>query len=268
MSVRPRKRFGQHWLQSPLALSQILGAAEIAPEDKILEIGPGLGVLTQELIPRAGSVVAVELDRDLCQKLRRRFGERESFLLLEGDFLTLALETLLTPQPHFWPLNKVAANIPYNITAPILEKLLGTIAQPRTPSFERIVLLIQKEVAERLVARPQTKAYGALSVRIQFLAHCHWIAEVPRSAFKPVPKVDSAIVCLEPRPAPSVDAQRLEELVKLGFSQRRKMLRNNLKEVCDPDQLGEILAQNQLPPTARAEDLALDHWLALCRKLS
>ncbi|MBJ7900477.1 MAG: 16S rRNA (adenine(1518)-N(6)/adenine(1519)-N(6))-dimethyltransferase RsmA [Cyanobacteria bacterium RI_101] len=268
MSVRPRKRFGQHWLQSPLALSQILGAAEITPEDKILEIGPGLGVLTQELIPRAGSVVSVELDRDLCHKLRRRFGERENFLLLEGDFLTLELETLLTGQLQCWPLNKVVANIPYNITAPILEKLLGTIAQPRTPAFERIVLLIQKEVAERLVAQPQTKAYGALSVRIQYLAHCQWIADVPRSAFKPAPKVDSAIVCLQPRPAPDGNAQRLGELVQLGFAQRRKMLRNNLKDLCPPDKLGEILAQNQLPPTARAEDLSLDQWLDLCRKLS
>jgi 16S rRNA (adenine1518-N6/adenine1519-N6)-dimethyltransferase len=269
MSFRPRKRFGQHWLRSELALSQIVAAAELSNGDHLLEIGPGTGILTRRLLPQAASVVAVEIDRDLCQQLTKSLGKVENFLLLSGDILNLSLEDCLQAFPHFQPINKVVANIPYNITGPILEKLLGTIAHPRQPSYDSIVLLMQKEVAERLVAQPGTKAYGGLSVRVQYLAHCEWIAEVPQKAFQPPPQVDSAILRLSPYTlaSPAHNPRFLDQLVKLGFANRRKMLRNNLKSLLDGDRLMPILEDLQIEVQVRAEELSLSQWIDLSNQL-
>ena len=269
MKIQPRKRFGQHWLRSELALSQIVAAAELSQKDHLLEIGPGTGILTRRLLPQAASVVAVEIDRDLCQQLSKSLGKVENFLLLSGDILNLSLEDCLQAFPHFRPINKVVANIPYNITGPILEKLLGTIAQPRQPSYDSIVLLMQKEVAERLVAQPGTKLYGGLSVRVQYLARCEWIAEVPKKAFQPPPQVDSAILRLSPYTltSPAHNPRFLEQLVKLGFANRRKMLRNNLKSLLDGDRLMPILKDLQIEAQVRAEELSLSQWIDLSNQL-
>jgi 16S rRNA (adenine1518-N6/adenine1519-N6)-dimethyltransferase len=269
MSFRPRKRFGQHWLRSELALSQIVAAAELSQKDHLLEIGPGPGILTRRLLPQAASVVAVEIDRDLCQQLSKSLGKVENFLLLSGDILNLSLEDCLQAFPHFRPINKVIANIPYNITGPILKKLLGTIAQPRQPSYDSIVLLMQKEVAERLVAQPGTKLYGGLSVRVQYLARCEWIAEVPKKAFQPPPQIDSAILRLSPYTltSPAHNPRFLEQLVKLGFANRRKMLRNNLKSLLDGDRLMPILKDLQIEAQVRAEELSLSQWIDLSNQL-
>ena len=269
MKFQPRKRFGQHWLKHPTSLAQIVAAANLQPTDRLLEIGPGLGVLTQELLAGVSAVVAVELDRDLCQKLVQRFGQRENFLLLQGDFLALNLVELLQGWPKFQPLNKVVANIPYNITGPMLETLLGTIASPQTSAYESIVLLMQKEVAERLVAEPRSKAYNGLSVRIQYLADCEWIADVPRQAFTPPPRVESAVVRLTPRPYPCrpYNPRLLGQLVTLGFANRRKMLRNNLKSLLTSEVLLPILEQLSLSPEVRAEEMGLSQWIDLCNRL-
>lgn len=277
MAFRPRKRFGQHWLNHEPTLQAIVAAADIQTGDRLLEIGPGMGVLTKQLLATGNPVVAVELDRDLCLKLRKKLGQRENFLLLEGDVLKLDLNSLLQNFPQFYFPNKVVANIPYNITSPILELLLGTIQKPRTPSFETIVLLVQKEIAERLTAQPSTKAYGALSVRMQYLARVDWIVDVPPKAFTPPPKVDSAVIRLTPYPVDQLpgaprsgslrDRRLLDQLLRLGFANRRKMLRNNLKGLVDPEQLTTVLEQLVLPGTARAEDLSLEQWLELTNLL-
>lgn len=261
----PRKQFAQHWLRSDAALAKILGAAELQPTDRVLEIGPGTGILTRRLLSVAQSVVAVEIDRDLCLALRKQFESKKNFLLLGGDFLTLDLETSLTDFPDFQHPNKVVANIPYNITGPILEKLLGTIAKPNPTPFEAIVLLVQKEVAERLCAQPGTKAFGALSVRVQYLADAQWICLVPAKAFQPPPKVDSAVIKLIPRAIDPLaqDPPTLDNLVKLGFATRRKMLRNNLQSVVERDRLSQVLESLNLNPQARAEDLGVGDWVAL-----
>ena len=211
----------------------------------------------------------MEIDRDLCQQLSKSLGKVENFLLLSGDILNLSLEDCLQAFPHFRPINKVVANIPYNITGPILEKLLGTIAQPRQPSYDSIVLLMQKEVAERLVAQPGTKLYGGLSVRVQYLARCEWIAEVPKKAFQPPPQVDSAILRLSPYTltSPAHNPRFLEQLVKLGFANRRKMLRNNLKSLLDGDRLMPILKDLQIEAQVRAEELSLSQWIDLSNQL-
>ncbi len=265
----PRKKFAQHWLRSEKALSRIVNAALLSKGDRILEIGPGTGILTRQLLPLADAVASVEIDRDLCELLAKKLGKIENFLLLQGDFLALDLAALLQPFPAFQNPNKVVANIPYNITGPILEKLLGTIAQPQPQPFDLIVLLVQKEVALRLAARAGSTNFGALSVRVQYLADCEFICDVPAIAFQPPPKVDSAVVRLRPRAIaqPANDPHHLEMIVKLGFASKRKMLRNNLKSLIEPDQLNGLLEQLAINPQSRAEDLSVGNWIALSNAL-
>ena len=265
MSVQPRKRFAQHWLHSEQVLGSIIKAAQLSKSDRLLEIGPGTGNLTRQLLSRVESVLAVEIDRDLCRKLTRQLGKANNFLLLQGDILTLDLSELLVPFPTFQNPNKVVANIPYNITGPILEKLLGKISRPAAQPYDAIVLLLQKEVALRLGAQAGTKVFGALSVRVQYLAECELICQVPAKAFYPPPKVESAVVRLRPRswkPA-AVNPRHLEMLVKVGFAAKRKMLRNNLKSVVESDRLMPLLERLQIDPQARAEDLNVSQWVAL-----
>ncbi len=267
--IKPRKQFAQHWLKSEKALNQIVQAAEISNSDRILEIGPGTGILTRRLLPLASCVVAVEIDRDLCQILAKQLGKAENFLLLQGDILSLDLPSLLDPFPAFQKPNKVVANIPYNITGPILEKLLGTIANSNPEPFDSIVLLVQKEVAERLYARPGSRAFGALSVKVQYLADCELICIVPAGSFYPPPKVDSAVVRLRPRQisTSAQNPQHLETLVKLGFGAKRKMLRNNLQAIVSRDRLTQLLRQLEINPEARAEELGVAQWVALSNRL-
>ncbi|MGB7444635.1 MAG: 16S rRNA (adenine(1518)-N(6)/adenine(1519)-N(6))-dimethyltransferase RsmA [Coleofasciculaceae cyanobacterium] len=270
MRPKARKRFAQHWLRSEQALNKIIEAADLQRGDCILEIGPGTGILTHRLLPLVESLVAVEVDRDLCQLLVKKLGKKDNFLLLQGDFLDLDLETQLGSFPRFQNQNKVVANIPYNITGPILEKLLGTIAQPRTPAFELIVLLVQKEVAQRLAAKPGSRQFGLLSVRVQYIAECSLICTVPAKAFSPPPKVDSAIVQLQPRKVetPASQPKQLEKLLKLGFASKRKMLKNNLKSVVENERIIQLLEQLEVNPQARAEDLSVAQWVDLSNLLT
>lgn len=268
MAHQPRKQFAQHWLKSEKALNEIVKAAEITKSDRILEIGPGTGILTKRLLPLAESVLAVEIDRDLCQSLAKQLGKNENFLLLQGDFLTLDLAANLENFPKFQKPNKVVANIPYNITGPILEKLLGRISNPTAAPFDLIVLLVQKEVAERLYAKPSSKAFGALSVRVQYLADCELICPVPARDFYPAPKVDSAVVRLRPHTRQTADDPKLlDNLVKIGFAEKRKMLRNNLKSLVDRDRLTQLLEQLKINPQVRAEDLSVAQWIELSNRL-
>ena len=279
---RPRKRFAQHWLHSEAILEQIIEAAELNPSDRVLEIGPGTGILTTRLLPEVEALVSVEIDRDLSKKLIKKLGSIDNFLLLQGDFLKLNLDSefiafreitgrstfrgnLETTPTKFQNLNKVVANIPYNITGPIIEKLLGKISQPAVKQYESIVLLVQKEVGDRLIANPGTKAFGALSIRVQYLAQCELICNVPAKAFYPPPKVDSAVVRLRPRliDKPANNPRQLETLIKLGFSNRRKMLRNNLKSLITINDLNELLEKLNFNPQCRAENLSLEDWITL-----
>jgi 16S rRNA (adenine1518-N6/adenine1519-N6)-dimethyltransferase len=255
--IRPRKQFGQHWLRSESVLNQIVSAGQLQPRDRILEIGPGTGNLTRLLLPLVQSLTAVEIDRDLCEKLRKTFTAKNApnFELIESSFLDI-------PLPE--QTNKVIANIPYNITGEILKKLLGNLAVPIS-QFERIVLLVQKEIGDRLTAKPSHKAYNSLSVRMQYLADCHFICDVPASAFYPPPKVNSAVVCLVPRSPVTVahDPKFLDRLLTLGFATKRKMLRNNLMTVVNRDRLVAILEAMAINPQVRAEDLSVAQWVAL-----
>lgn len=272
---RAKKRFGQHWLKDEQILNHIVASAEVCGDDRILEIGPGTGLLTRRMVPYAHRVVAVEIDRKLCQKLRNEFEAVDHFHLIEGDYLDLNLSDAFAAQctaekgAEWLPLNKVVANIPYYITGPILENLLGRISQPNPQPFDSITLLVQKEVGDRICARPGTKAFGALSVRVQYLADCEIVCPVPAKSFSPPPKIDSAVVKLMPRSleTPAEDPKRLETLVKVGFATKRKMLRNNLKSLVDRDRLTEILEDLGINPQARPEELGVAQWVALSQKV-
>ncbi|MEO1622081.1 MAG: 16S rRNA (adenine(1518)-N(6)/adenine(1519)-N(6))-dimethyltransferase RsmA [Cyanobacteria bacterium J06632_3] len=264
---RARKRFGQHWLRSDQVLNQIVAAGELVDSDRVLEIGPGQGALTQRLLDAQAHVLAVEIDRDLCLQLSDQFiafMASGHFRLIESDFLKINFEQALIDLELDRP-NKVVANIPYYITAPILEKLLGTMVRPNPRPFENIVLLVQKEISDRLCAVPGTKANGALTIRAQYLADCEEICPVPPSAFKPAPKVESAVIRLKPRPfpTPAQDPARLSQIVKLGFAQKRKMLRNNLQSLIDRDTLSQILETLAINPQTRAEGLSVTNWVNL-----
>ena len=265
MAIKPRKKFGQHWLKNPQVLDKIVLAAEIIKDDRILEIGPGKGVLTQRLLSLSERLLAIEIDRDLCKFLVNQYGELDNFLLLEGDFLTLDIPQILHSFPRYANYNKVVANIPYNITGPIISKLLGTISQPAQKPLDSIVLLIQKEVGERLTALPNNKIYGALTVKVQYLADCEIICDVPAKDFYPRPKVDSVVVKITPRPInnPADNPQFLDSIIKMGFANRRKMLKNNLKSIIEPEILTDILNQLQLNPLSRAENLSVTEWIKL-----
>lgn len=206
------------------------------------------------MLPIVGNLTAVELDRDLCEILRQKF-RASSLELWEGDILSF-------PIPG--TINKVVANIPYNITGEILQLLLGTISQP-VQQFTTIVLLVQREIAQRVTSVPGKSTYGALSVRCQYLAQCEWIAEVPPQSFSPPPKVHSAVLRLTPRP-PQFQPQNpqwLDRLVRLGFAQKRKMLRNNLQSLVPREQIVQIFEQIGIPQEARAENLSLGQWVQL-----
>lgn len=254
LTLKARKRFGQHWLTDENILNKIVAAANLSCSDRVLEIGPGTGLLTAKLLPIVGHLTAVELDRDLCSLLRKQFSSPH-FELLEGDILNIPIP------PH---ITKVVANIPYNITGEILRLLLGTPSQP-VHQFATIVLLVQREIAQRLTSSPGRSTYGAMSVRCQYLAECEWIADVPPYCFTPPPQVHSAIVKLTPRPPHHIPAQPqwMETILRLGFAQKRKMLRNNLQSLANREKILSVFQQLGISPQARAEDLTLKQWVSL-----
>ena len=263
-----RKRFGQHWLRDERVLDSILEAADLQDNDRVLEVGPGRGALTERLLRSAAAAVhAVELDRDLVAGLQERFGVDPRFSLSEGD----VLEDPLT-FPDGGRASKVVANIPYNITGPLLERLVGRLDRPVDPPYQRLVLLVQKEVAERIRARPGHSSFSALSVRMQLLARCRSVCPVPPRCFQPPPKVQSEVICLEPLPAaervePALAAQ-VESLLKQAFLARRKMLRNTLAGVAEPDRLKELAASAGFSLQQRPQELAPATWVALARGLN
>ncbi|MFM9101586.1 MAG: 16S rRNA (adenine(1518)-N(6)/adenine(1519)-N(6))-dimethyltransferase RsmA [Cyanobium sp.] len=262
-----RKRFGQHWLIDESVLARIVAAAAIAPHDHLLEIGPGRGALTERLLASpAASLLAVELDRDLVAGLRQRFGADPRFQLVEGDVLAVPLDPAEGPRPQ-----KVVANIPYNITGPLLERLIGRLDRPIPAPYAALVLLVQREVGERIRAQPGSSAYSALSVRMQLLARCSSVCAVPPRCFRPPPKVDSEVVILEPlppeeRPDPAL-ARATEQLLRRCFASRRKMLRNTLAGLLAPDELEAAAGEAGIALQQRPQDLAPERWLALAAAL-
>jgi 16S rRNA (adenine1518-N6/adenine1519-N6)-dimethyltransferase len=262
-----RKRFGQHWLKDESVLQRIVAAAALQPDDHVLEVGPGRGALTAQLLASpAASVQAVELDRDLVAGLQQRFAAEPRFQLQSGDVLALPQLGDGERRP-----TKVVANIPYNITGPLLERLVGRLDRPVEPPYQRLVLLVQQEVARRISARPGQSSFSALSVRMQLLAHCRSVCPVPPRCFQPPPKVQSEVISLDPLPAdqrpPQAVAKQVEHLLRLAFSARRKMVRNTLVNAAPAVGLEAWLADAGLTPQQRPQEIAAQQWVALAAAL-
>ena len=263
-----RKRFGQHWLRDASVLAAIVEAADLREEDRVLEVGPGRGALTERLLASAAEAVqAIELDRDLVDGLTARFSADPRFHLRQGDVLETSLAL-----PDGRLATKVVANIPYNITGPLLERLIGRLDGPVDPPYQRLVLLVQKEVAERIRARPGHSSFSALSVRMQLLADCRSICPVPPRCFQPPPKVQSEVIALDPLPAerrlPLSRARQVESLLKQAFGSRRKMLRNTLGSVAEADRLQAVTAEAGISLQQRPQDIAPAAWVALAAGLN
>ncbi len=264
----PRKRFGQHWLKDQGVLNQIVKAARLNSEDCVLEVGPGKGALTQKLIEsQAKFIQAIELDRDLVVGLKKRFAHQNKFSLREGDVLSASLEA-----GNGLIINKVVANIPYNITGPILKRLIGELKKPPERNYETLVLLMQKEVAQRIVARPGNSDFSALSVRIQLLAKCHDVCDVPSKCFQPAPRVDSRVVMIRPYVSRDPDFYEiggfLEKLLKHAFAGRRKKLRNTIGSfVTSNDQIKDFFAYRGISLDQRPQEISPSNWFALAKAL-
>ncbi len=263
-----RKRFAQHWLIDAAVLTQILDAADVQPDDRLLEVGPGRGALTERLLSSSASAVhAVELDRDLVSGLRQRFADQARFSLQEGDVLSVPL-TLADGRAA----TKVVANIPYNITGPLLERLLGRLDRPADHPYQRLVLLLQKEVAQRIRALPGQSCFSALSVRLQLLARCTTVCPVPPRSFKPPPKVHSEVILIEPlAPEQRLEpllAKRVESLLRQAFLARRKMLRNTLAKVLPAAELNALADDLGISLQQRPQELSPATWVELARGLN
>ena len=260
-----RKRFGQHWLKDESVLDRILEAANLQKEDRVLEVGPGRGALTAKLLASpASSIHAVELDRDLVGGLRERFRDYSRFSLQQGDVLSSSLNL-----PDGFPATKVVANIPYNITGPLLERLVGRLARPVENTYKLLVLLLQKEVAERILAQPGKSNFSALSVRIQLMAKCERVCLVPPRCFQPKPKVQSMVIAINPlQPLERLDPlleSRVEVLLRTAFLGRRKMLRNTLRSLCVFSELEGLAKESGISLNQRPQELSPAQWLALAQ---
>jgi 16S rRNA (adenine1518-N6/adenine1519-N6)-dimethyltransferase len=250
------KKFGQHFLSDPKILTSIVDALAPTPRDVVVEVGPGRGSLTAILVERAGRVIAVEIDRALAAQLREKYHERTNIEIVEGDFLETDL-TSLAGEDFL-----LIGNVPYYITTPIVFKAL----EPPIP--RRSVFLVQREVAERMAAAPGTESYGALSVNIAVVANVEQVLSVPATAFRPPPKVESAVVRLTPRAQPLMQLDSLaafRTFVQAAFGLRRKQMVRVLRTVrgVSADRSAELLALAGIDPSARPEVVAPAEFVAL-----
>lgn len=255
-----KRRLGQHFLTDPRLLARIADALEAGPQDTVLEIGPGLGGLTAPLVQRAGRLIAIEKDRQLVPALRSRFPTVE---VIEGDALDVDWHAL---GPADGSGLLVTGNIPYNITSPLIDKAL------LPPRPRRTVFLVQKEVAERITAAPGTSEYGALSIGVQSVARADRLFTVPAGAFKPRPKVDSAVLRMTPLGQPLVtddERQSFRALVVGLFGFRRKQVLRGLREFTgwQSDAAAAVLARAEVLETVRPEVLSPLEFVRLYRTL-
>jgi 16S rRNA (adenine1518-N6/adenine1519-N6)-dimethyltransferase len=249
---QPRKRFGQHFLHERGVINRILLAIDPKPDDLLVEIGPGEGALTLPLLARAGRLTVIEIDRDLAPLLPGRAAGAGEVTVIEADALTVDFHALAAGRRL-----RLVGNLPYNISTPLLFHVLGA-----ADSITDMHFMLQKEVVDRMAAAPGGKEYGRLSVMLQARAQVEPLFRVAPGAFRPPPKVDSAVVRIVPKPASAtagIDPARLERIVRAAFAQRRKTLHNALAGVADDAEL--IVAG--VDPRSRAEDVPVEGYLAL-----
>lgn len=243
-----KKSFGQHFLQDASVIKKIVAAAEIKPGDVVLEVGPGHGVLTRALVEAGAKVIAVEADRDLIPELQTLFGDRVD--LVRSDILKW------TPPSNIGPY-KLVSNLPYNIASAVMEKFLSQEPRPK-----RMVLMVQKEVADRMLAKPGEMS--VLSVACQIYAELKRVVNVPPGAFRPSPKVDSTVVRLDVRGDVPKEAEEIIGLAKQGFRARRKLLKKNLEGLkWSKEEIIQAMQKADVDELARAQELSVAQWQAL-----
>ena len=252
-----RKRFGQNFLIDAQVIADIVNAVAPKRDDCVVEIGPGLGALTDPLVKRLKHLHVIEIDRDIVARLRKNYTQ-EQITIHAGDALEFDFTSLGAAPGGL----HVVGNLPYNISTPLLFHLAGFADLVHDMHF-----MLQKEVVERMVAEPGSSDFGRLSVMLQYRFVMDCLLEVPPESFDPAPKVDSAVVRLIPRPRSELmarDETRFAQLVMTAFAQRRKMLRNNLKGLIDDAGLERL----GIAPTARAEELSVDDYARMANALS
>lgn len=259
------RALGQHFLIDGNVLARLLEAAALTAEDTVLEIGPGIGTLTEELCGRAGRVVAVEMDRRLLAVLDDILGSRPNLELVEGDAMRIDLQALFSPGERV----KVVSNLPYNVATPLILRLLRELPQAGT-----MVVTVQRELADRYMAGPGSPAYGGVSAKVSLLAEVRRLARVPRTVFLPQPRVDSAVISIERKGTDVCEAEveAFFRFLNASFAARRKMLVNSLSAgrtpYCPRSQVEAALRASDFPPSARAEELSCLELLAVFRELS
>lgn len=266
---RMQKKYGQNFLVDTNILHKIVEAAEVTKEDCVLEIGPGIGTMTQYLAEAAGRVIAVEIDRDLIPILKETLSPYDNITLLHADILKVDLHKLSEEQNNGRPF-KVVANLPYYITTPIIMELL----ESHIP-LTSITVMVQSEVADRMQVGPGTKDYGALSLAVQYFAKPEVVARVPSACFIPRPNVDSTVIRLTCHPSPPVEVEDeayLFAVIRASFNQRRKTLVNGLVNAGNlgvtKEQVEAVLGQMEIPTTVRGETFTLERFAELCNRLT
>jgi 16S rRNA (adenine1518-N6/adenine1519-N6)-dimethyltransferase len=258
--IQLTKSLGQNFLHDANQLERIVASAELTPDDKVLEIGPGLGPLTELLLHKAGHVFAIEKDARLVEVLRERFSQPQ-FELLHADALRF-----LEDEPRDWGAWKLVANLPYSVASPILVELAAGVRAPK-----KIVVTLQMEVARRLMAGTDDDDYGILTLLVQLDFAPRGSFKIPPGCFFPSPDVDSACVILDRREQPLLPENlraAFKRLVKLSFSQRRKMMLKLLKQDWPKEKLDAVFAELNISPMERAEKLSLEQFVALTKRLS
>jgi 16S rRNA (adenine1518-N6/adenine1519-N6)-dimethyltransferase len=248
--LAPRRDLGQNFVADPNTVRRIAHLAGVGPGDRVIEIGAGLGSLTLALAETGAEVTAIEVDHGLVEVLADVVGGLDRVRIVEADATRLDWGHVLGDQEG-WVL---VANLPYNVATPVVADVLDGV-----PAISRLLVMVQREVAERLTADPRSRAYGAVSVKVAYWASAHIVGDVPASVFVPRPNVDSALVSITRRPPPATAPEPLFALVRTAFNQRRKMLRRSLRDVVTAAQF----AVAGVEPTARPEELGLDDWCRL-----
>ena len=270
---RTAKRLGQNFLTDLSVVDRIVESSEAGPRDLVIEIGPGMGVLTARAADAAGKVAAIEVDAKLIPILRETLAPYANVAVIHEDVLKADLQAIIDQERALSDGTlaeqvRILGNLPYYITTPILMKLLE-----ERIGVQSITIMVQKEVAQRISAPPGSRIYGALSVAVQYYCEIDYVVTVPKEAFYPVPKVDSAVIHLRLRAKPPVkllSEKLFFECVKKGFGQRRKTLHNALTGICelDKDATGRLLEAAGIDPVRRAETLSLEEFAALANCLA
>ena len=261
-NYHPKKRFGQHWLINKKILEKIKEVADLNANDFILEIGPGRGALTSKLLDsEIKKLHAIELDKDLINLLNNKFNDNDKFSLQQGDILSLNLDSINNK------ITKVVANIPYNITGPILDIFVGRLGVIRDYNYTKIIFLMQKDVVDRILSKEGSSDAGALSIKMQLLSKIKKICDVAPSSFSPPPKVFSSLVVFEPlknnlRLDISVE-KYIDKLLRISFNSRRKMLRNTLNSILSNEELNELSESSKVCFNLRPQDISIDQWIKL-----